>query len=107
MARKQKMRIGKSLCVEPHFERIMSFGRWKEFRWFFPDIFVDNSIKDSNPWSQLSSAIDEFNKIRCNLIIGLQWILIDESMHAWSPRKTALRGGGFRTYLSILRSQSP
>jgi hypothetical protein len=21
----------KSLCAEPHFERFMSFGRWKEF----------------------------------------------------------------------------
>jgi hypothetical protein len=82
----------KFLCAEPHFERFMSFGRWKEFRRFFPEVFADNDKKDVNPWFQFSSAIDEFNEIRCNLIIGSQWISIDESMCAWKPRKMALGG---------------
>jgi hypothetical protein len=93
--------IWKSLCVEPLFERFMSFGRWKEFWRFFPEVFTDNNIKDPNPWYQVSSAIDEFNKVRRDLIIGSQWISIDESMCAWRPRKTAFGGGGL-PYISFI-----
>ncbi len=35
------------LCAEPHFEKIMSFNRWKEFCRFFPAIFVDETRKES------------------------------------------------------------
>ncbi len=37
------------LCTEPHFEKFMSFYRWKEFHHFFPAIFVDETRKKSNP----------------------------------------------------------
>ena len=30
-----------SLCPDPHFEKYMPFGRWKEFRKFFPENFAD------------------------------------------------------------------
>ena len=34
-----------SLCHELHFEKFMPFSRWKDFRRFFPEIFVDDEKK--------------------------------------------------------------
>jgi hypothetical protein len=39
-----------SLSVEPHFEKYRPFGRWKDFRRFFPEIFSDETKKDRDPW---------------------------------------------------------
>jgi hypothetical protein len=97
--------VWQSLCAEPHFERFMPFGRWKEFRRFFPEIFVDNNKKDTDPWFQFSSAVDEFNEIRKNEISGSLWISVDESMCAWRPRKTAT--GGLPNISFIVRKPEP
>jgi len=36
-----------SLSVDPQFEKYMPFGRWKEFRRFFPEVFADVTKKRS------------------------------------------------------------
>ena len=97
--------VWQSLCAEPYFERFMPFGRWKEFQRFFPEIFVDNNKKDTDPWFQFSSAVDEFNEIRKNEISGSLWISVDESMCAWRPRKTAT--GGLPNISFIVRKPEP
>ena len=94
-----------SLCPDPHFEKFMPFGRWKEFRRFFPDVFADETRKESDVWYQFSAAIDEFNEIRENLICGSRWISVDETMCAWKPRKTAT--GGLPNISFIIRKPEP
>jgi len=94
-----------SLCPEPHFEKFMSFGRWKDFRRFFPEIFADETRKETDVWYQFSAAIDEFNEIHSNLICGSRWILVDETMGAWKPKKTAT--GGLPNILFIIRKPEP
>jgi hypothetical protein len=85
------------LCAKPHFEKHMSFYRWKEFWSFFPAIFVDNERKESDPWYEFSGIIDEFNDIPKSELTCSGWISLDKSMSAWRPRKTAL--GGATKYL--------
>jgi len=94
-----------SLCPDPQFEKLMPFYRWKEFRRFFPCIFEDASRKDSDPWWQFSSAVDDFNSIRRDLLSSSRWISIDETMSAWQPRKTAL--GGLPNISFIARKPEP
>ncbi len=93
------------LCHEPHIEKFMPFSRWKDFRRFFPEIFVDDEKKKSDPWYQFSSAVDEFNEIRKSELCGSLWISIDETMCAWKPRKTAL--GGLPNISFIVRKPEP
>jgi hypothetical protein len=64
----------------------------KDFQKFFPEIFVDESRKESDPWFKFSTAINEFNDIRRTNLICSNWISADETMSAWRPRKTALGG---------------
>jgi hypothetical protein len=81
-----------TLCGEPHFEKYMSFYRWKEFKRFLPFIFKDESRKETDPWWEFVLAVEEFNQIRSTKLNGSQWISVDETMSAWRPRKTALGG---------------
>jgi len=78
--------VWQSLCAEPR-----GFGRWKEFQRFFPETFVENDKKDTDPWFQFSSAVNEFNDITKNDINGSLWNSVDESMCAWRLQKTATR----------------
>jgi hypothetical protein len=70
----------------------MSYCRWKEFRQFFPEVYVDSNIKEQDPWYQFTSAVDEFNDIRKTVIVDTSWITINKSMSALKPRKTANGG---------------
>ena len=101
----EESEVWTSLCSEPHFERFMAFGRWKEFRRFFPDVFADNDKKDNDPWYQFSSAVDEFNEIRQKEVLCGSWVSIDETMCAWKPRKTAT--GGLPNISFIVRKPEP
>jgi hypothetical protein len=83
----------------------MSFYRWKEFKRFFPAINKDESRKESDPWYELSAAVDEFNSIRRSKIVGSRWISVDETMCSWRPRKTAL--GGLPNISFIRRKPEP
>jgi hypothetical protein len=70
----------------------MPFSRFKDFRRFLPEIHVDESKKESDPWYQFSGAVGEFNFIRQTRVKCSSWICADESMCAWRPRTTALGG---------------
>jgi hypothetical protein len=59
-----------TLCGEPHFDKHMSFYRWKEFKHFFLAINKDESRKQSDPWYEFLAAVDEFNSIRCSKLVG-------------------------------------
>ena len=52
-----------------------------------------------------SSAIDEFNELRKNLLFDSRWISADETMCTWRPRKTAL--GGLPNISFIIRKPEP
>lgn len=94
-----------SLSVEPHFEKYMPFGRWKDFRRYFPEIFSDETKKDMDPWYRFSGAIDDFNEIRADVLCDSKWISVDETMCAWKPRKTAT--GGLPNISFIVRKPEP
>jgi hypothetical protein len=94
-----------TLCGEPHFEKYMSFYRWKEFKRFLPFIYKDESRKDTDPWWEFVLAVEEFNQIRSSKLIGSQWISVDETMSAYRPRKTAL--GGLPSISFIVRKPEP
>jgi hypothetical protein len=57
-----------SLVPHPSFEQFMSYSRFKDFRRFFPEIWVNETTKDSDPWYKFATAINEFNTIRRNLL---------------------------------------
>lgn len=92
-----------SLCQDPHFEQYMPFSRY--LRRFFPEIFVDEGKKETDPWYRFSSAIDEFNSLCQSEVLCSKWISIDETMSAWKPRKTAL--GGLPNISFIVRKPEP
>jgi hypothetical protein len=94
-----------SLCQDPHFEQFMPFSRWKDLWRFFPEIFADEAKKETDPWYQFSSVIDEFNTICQSEVVSSQWISIDETMSAWKPLKTAL--GGLPNISFIVRKPEP
>jgi hypothetical protein len=94
-----------TLCGEPHFEKYMSFYRWKEFKHFLPFIYQDESRKDADPWWEFVLAVEEFNQIRSSKLIGSQWISVDDTMSAYRPRKTAL--GGLLNILFIVQKLEP
>ena len=83
----------------------MSYSRFKEFRRFFPEIWVNEAAKDEDPWYKFSSAIDDFNDIQRTSITTSRWKVADESMSAWRPRTTAL--GGLPNISFILRKPEP
>lgn len=39
-----------------------------------------------------ASVVDEFNEHRRNIITASKWLVADESMPAWAPTTSALRG---------------
>jgi hypothetical protein len=94
-----------SLWQDPYFEQFMPFSRWKDLRRFFPEIFGDEAKKETVPWYQISSAIDEFNSICQSEVVCSQWISIDETISAWQPCKTAL--GGLPNISFIVRKPEP
>jgi len=94
-----------SLVPHPGFDSYMSYSRFKEFRRFLPEIWVDQSMKETDPWYKFSTAIDEFNTIRRTLLRFSRWKVADESMSAWRPRTTAL--GGLPNISFVVRKPEP
>jgi hypothetical protein len=76
----------------PYFEQYMPFSRLKEFRQTLPSIFVNENLKETDPWYLFSDAVEEYNEICAAKLVCSQWIVADESMSAWRPRTTALGG---------------
>jgi hypothetical protein len=94
-----------SMVPHPGFDNYMSYSRFKEFRRFLPDIWVDETRKEMDPWYKFSSAIDDFNMIRRTSIRFSKWKVADESMSAWRPRTTAL--GGLPNISFVVRKPEP
>jgi hypothetical protein len=57
------MMVSGGSLVPPQFEQFMPFSRFKDFCHILPEIHVDESIKETNPWYQFSDAVDKFNFI--------------------------------------------
>jgi hypothetical protein len=70
----------------------MAFSWWKDFHCYFPNIFADAGRKETYPWYEFLSAVDEFNEIHQQELCCSLWVSIDETMSAWRPGKTALGG---------------
>ena len=94
-----------SISPSPHFEQYMPYSRFKDFRRFLPAIFVDEMKKETDPWYQFSSAVDDFNEIHRSRVVCSWWIVADETMCAWRPRTTAL--GGLPNISFVIRKPEP
>ena len=94
-----------SMVSHPGFDQFMSYSRFKEFRRFLPEIWVNEAVKDVDPWNKFSAAIDEFNNIWRTSIRCSRWKVVDESMSAWRPRTTAL--GGLPNISFVVRKPEP
>ncbi len=94
-----------STSASPHFEQYMTFNRFKDFRRFLPAVFADPTKVETDPWYQLSTAIDNFNEIRRLRVSCSRWLVADESMSAWRPRTTAL--GGLPNISFVIRKPEP
>ena len=73
----------------PSFQRFIKLYQFKEFRQFVVEIMADESLKDSDPWWRLSSAVEEFNQRRRETVEASVWGIIDELMSAFRPRSSA------------------
>ncbi len=89
----------------PHYERYMSFCRFKEFRRALPLMWTDYEKKSTDPWYRFSSAIDDFNTIRRQRLKCSKWLSVDESMSAWRPRTTVT--GGLPNLSFVARKPEP
>jgi len=49
-------------------------------------------LKDTDEWWQFQPGVDEFNRLRRELLVTMVRWIIDECMAAWQPRKSALGG---------------
>jgi len=75
-----------SLVPHPHFDHFMKCYRFKDFRHFLPDIFVDEQLKDEDdPWWKFVGAVAEFNQHRWDIVKASSWKMSDESMSAYHP----------------------
>jgi len=102
---KKNTEVWDSIAPLPHFDAIMPYSRFKDFRRFLPEIFADYSKEESDPWFWFSTAVEDFNEIWRTVFQGSHWISVDESMSAWRPRKTAL--GGLPNISFITRKPEP
>ena len=98
---KSWMRINES----PDFGKYMGESRFKEYRKLIAKIWDTKERKDHDPWWGFSSAVDEFNLQRKKLVRCSNWIVADESMSAWCPRKS--KTGGLPNISYICRKPEP
>jgi hypothetical protein len=89
----------------PDFGKYMSENRFKEYRKLIAKIWDTEEVKESNPWWGFSSAVDEFNLQRKKLVRPSNWVVADESMSAWCPRKS--KTGGLPNISYICRKPEP
>jgi len=94
-----------TITHKARFDRYMKLYRFKEFRHFLPKIFEQPMEKDSDPWYCFSSAVNEFNEIRNELVQSSHVKVLDESMSAWHPRTS--KNGGLPNISYIIRKPEP
>jgi hypothetical protein len=74
----------------------LAFSHCKDFRGFFPFIYVDESLKGKDVWWEFAGAVDGLiYLIRRIKLTCSPWIGVDKTMCAWRPRTTALGGLSF------------
>jgi hypothetical protein len=55
---------------------MMNYGTpSKDFWRFLPAVFVDEMKAETNPWYQVSMAIDDFNEI-CRSRVVCSWVVV-------------------------------
>jgi hypothetical protein len=89
----------------PDFGKFMGENRFKEYRKLVAKIWETKDDKDTDVWWGFSSAVDEFNEQRKRLVNPSNWIVADESMSAWCPRKS--KTGGLPNISYIVRKPEP
>ena len=94
-----------TITRKARFDRFMKLCRFKEFRYFLPKIYEQPLQKDTDPWHCFSSAVNEFNELRSELILSSYQKIIDESMSAWRPRTS--KNGGLPNVSYIVRKPEP
>jgi len=95
-----------SMVPHPNFDQYMRPYRFKEFRRFLPEAWVDFDLKESNdPWWQFQAAVTEFNNLRSETIRAHCWKVADESMSAYRPRTTKL--GDLPNISFVMRKPEP
>jgi hypothetical protein len=95
-----------SILPHPNFDRFKREYRFKQFRQFLPSFYEDESLKDSgDPWWKLVGAVTEFNLHHFKSINGSKVKVVDESMCAYQPRRTAT--GGLPNISFVKRKPEP
>ena len=67
----------------------MTESRVKDIKKYIPYLFADATMKEEDPWWQLSNAIKLFNQNRRDKILPSYLKVFDETMSAFRPRTTA------------------
>jgi hypothetical protein len=83
----------------------MGENRLKEYHKVIAKIWENNVVKDTDPWWEFSSAVEDFNQQWQDLVQPSTWMVEDESMSAWCPRKT--KTGGLPNFSFIMRKPEP
>ena len=95
----------RSIIKSPDFGQYLGENRFKEYRKLIPRIWENKDVKESDPWWEFSSAVQEFNQQRRDLIKASNWKVEDESMSAWCLQKT--KTGGLPNISYIVRKPEP
>ena len=83
------------------FYKCMKLCRFKEFCDYLPKAHERSAEKDSDPWWQFSSATNEFNEIRNELITSSHVKVLDKTMSLWRPR--TLKNSGLLNASYVIR----
>jgi len=94
-----------SILTGPNFGKFMGENQFKEYRKMIAMIWENDEVKDTDPRWEFSSAVEEFNQQWQNLVQPSIWMMEDESMPAWYPRKT--KTGGLPNISFIMRKPEP
>jgi hypothetical protein len=87
------------------FGKYMGENRFKEYRKLIAKIWANKERMDNDPWWGFSEAVDKFNSQRKKLVRVSNWVVADESMSAWCPRKS--KTGGLPNISYICRKPEP
>jgi hypothetical protein len=80
-------------------------NRFKEYRKMIAKIWKNEEVKDTDPWWEFLSALEEFNQQQQNLVQPSTWMVEDESISEWCPRET--ESGGLPNISFIMRKPEP
>ena len=71
------------------FTKYMKHYRFNEFRHYYPMVMESEEMRqDGDPWWRYTGYVQKFNESRKEKISSGNWIVIDEMMSAYRPRKT-------------------